>query len=212
MVADADTEDKDLRALAEEWNAKARASRKSDGITEVLAVARTAMQALEAAIGPRASHKATPDAAQIAALKTMRKIAYNCAADAYPGWEVGTPPRTEADLAAAEHLAEQCLSLDDELAQDAEHHGHSVWLIGALNLAQGRRAEAQARFRAATEFYTQAKAPLMAALAKGYIAIAAADTASYNAAVANIGASDEKYAKATQDQLITAHQIYGGKV
>jgi len=202
MTADA-TPAGGLTALANEWNEQVRAARKAGDVGTILATAQAAAAALETAIGPRDA----PTKEQTAALKTLRKITYNSAADAYPGWELNTP-RTAAELATAETLARKCLSLTEECREDAEHHGHALWLIAALDLAQGRRAAAADGFRAAAADHTAGGAPLSAALCEGYIGIASGDNAAIDAAIDKITGLNEKWSDATKDQLVIARQVY----
>jgi hypothetical protein len=193
-----------LAALANDWNEQVRAARKAGDVATILATARAAVTALETAIGPRD----TPTEDQTAALKTLRKITYNSAADAYPGWELNTP-RSPEQLATAETLARKSLTLTEECQEDAEHHGHALWLIAALDLAQGRRAEAAAGFRAAAADHAAGNAPLSAALCEGYIGIANGDNTAIDAAINKITGLDEKWSDATKEQLVIARQVYG---
>jgi hypothetical protein len=195
----------ELAALAEHWDQKIRACRKAGDVATILCAAQNAVKALEAVIGPHAQ----PSAAQEAALRTLRKITYNCAADAYPGWALNMPPVQPADLASASILARKSLSLVQELHEDAEKHGHAVWLIGALELAQDRRQAAAESFRAAADFHAEAKAPALAALAEGYIGIASGEAAAFDAAVLKIAAIGDADARELIDQLTIARQIYG---
>jgi hypothetical protein len=202
MTADV-TPASSLAVLASEWNEKIRAARKAGDVDTILTSAQAAVAALETAIGPRD----TPTEDQTAALKTLRKITYNSAADAYPGWELNTP-RSPEQLATAETLARKSLSLTEECQEDAEHHGHALWLIAALDLAQGRRAEAADGFRAAAANHTAGNAPLSAALCEGYIGIATGDTAAIDAAINKITGLNEKWSDATKDQLVIARQVF----
>jgi hypothetical protein len=195
----------ELAALAEHWDQKTRACRKAGDVATILGAAQNAVEALESAIGPRAQ----PSATQAAALKTLRKITYNCAADAYPGWELNMPPVKPEDLVSAAALARKSLRLVEELHEDAEKHGHAVWLIGALDLAQDRRQAAVESFRAAADFHAEAKAPALAALAEGYIGIATGEAAAFDAAVLKIAAVGDADGQALIDQLTIARQIYG---
>jgi hypothetical protein len=214
IMVDKNEENNGLSGLVAGWDEKIRdarkaggigAARRQDGIANLLATARQAVAAVERAIGPIMG----PDDAQASALRVLRKITYNTAADAYPGWEVNGPPRSAAELAAAESLARKCLSLVETLDESAERHGNALWLIGALALAQGKRHEARKEFGAAADFFTQAETPLMTALCDGYIGIADEDGPAVDAAITKIGALEDKYAKDMIDQLVIARQVYG---
>ena len=138
----------------------------------------------------------------------LRKITYNSAADAYPGWAADAPPRSAAELDAAARLARKSLSLVEELQEDVENYGHAVWLIGAIALAQGERTAALAEFRKAAAFFAQADAPLMVALAEGYAGMAAGDAAAFAAAQAKVSPEDE-HAQAVVAQLTIGWALYG---
>ncbi len=194
----------DVLAMAERWDQQVLAARQTEIIGDILAVAEMAVEALEAVIG----RPVDPGSAQAAALMILRKITYNSAADAYPGWAVDAPPRTAAQLGAAARLARKSLSLVEELQEDAENYGHAVWLIGAIALARGARAEAVAEFCKAAAFFAQADAPLMVALAQGYAGMAAGDAAAFAAAQAKISPEDE-HAQAVVAQLRIGWQLYG---
>ncbi len=214
IMMDKNEENNGLSELVAGWDEKIRDARKAggsgaargqDGIASLLAAAREAVAEIEAAIFPFTAL----DEAQASALRVLRKITYNAAADAYPGWEVNGPPRSAAELAAAESLARKCLSLVETLDENAERHGNALWLIGALALAQGKRDQARIEFRTAADFFTEAKTPLMTALCDGYIGIADIDAPAVEAAIAKIGSLEDKYAKDMIDQLVIARQVYG---
>lgn len=196
-MVDESGEQNALSKLADEWNEKLRAARKDQPISSVLRLARQAIEDLERALGPRSAlHPA-----QIHALRTMRKIAYNSAADAYPAWDLNPKPVAAADLEHAAKLALTCRVLVEELGEDAQHQGNAIWLIGALDLAQGRRAAASAEFNRAITCFNEAQSPLMIALAEGFVGIAAQDLTAFDGALAKIGGLDDQDAAFMIEQL-----------
>jgi hypothetical protein len=154
----------DPRAL----EARVNEARKRGDIRALLEAATAAMDELEAIAGP--GHGSLHQD-QVNALKAARRIGYNAAADVWPGWEIDTPPRSGADLQAAQSLARRSSALTDRLGQGPIPRGNSVWLIGAFHLARRMPKEAFAAFREAAALY--ADAPAAKLLSEGYMAIAA---------------------------------------
>jgi hypothetical protein len=193
-----------LETLTEDWLEKVKAARKSGDVPAILALAQNAVDAIEQAIGP---DRANPSEAQVKALQAVKRITYNCAADAWPGWEPNTP-RTDAELAAARQLAQQSRAVVQALNLDETQQGNAIWLIGALDLAAGRREAALAAFRAAVDLFAAAKSEVMTLMAQGYVAIAAGDDPALDTALAELAASADADASFMKDQLVTARQVF----
>jgi tetratricopeptide (TPR) repeat protein len=104
--------------------------------------------------------------------KYAKILAFNTAANCWPGWgDVGIDIK-EDHLQAGMRLAVLCRDLVVELNLGHKERGTTHWLIGALDLAMGRYAEALAELqRAKGEF--QAGGDLdLALMADGYMALA----------------------------------------
>ena len=113
------------------------------------------------------------DAATAAKLKKRaRGIAFNTAANCWPGWGDDGIRIDRHHLQSGLALADTCRDLVDELQLGHEALGKAHWLIGALKLAAGRANEALEDFeraRRASEAGGDAAGELMA---RGYIALA----------------------------------------
>jgi hypothetical protein len=138
-------------------------ARKKGDISSLIEIASAAMDQLETAAGALCG---TLDENQFLALRAAKRVGYNVAADIWPGWEVATPPRSDAELQAALALAQRSSTLVDKLNQGPTEHGNAIWLIGALHLARGRYLDARAAFGAAARFYVDA--PTVQILSEGY--------------------------------------------
>jgi hypothetical protein len=107
------------------------------------------------------------------ALTAVTRITYNAAADCWPGRSVpDKPPETRILLIALE-LAQRSARLVKKLALGPLQEAAGTWLCGAFDLALGRPAEASNAFAVAHQLYISAKAPGLALLMEGYIAIVA---------------------------------------
>jgi hypothetical protein len=204
----AEAADTGLGKLAQQLDAEVKRARKTGDIAAILAVTGPAIDRLEAAM---AAEPETRDDQRRIALQAAKRIAYNSAADIYPGWEVGIK-RTQAELEAGMALARRCRDLTARLGLDGGQAGNAVWLIGAFHLAGGANAEAAAAFRQAAVHF--AEEPEMRLMAEGYLAIAqlAAGAAGAGAALQDrldaLTAAGTKDAIFLRDQLVTARQIF----
>jgi hypothetical protein len=204
----AEAADTGLGKLAQQLDAEVKRARKTGDIAAILAVTGPAIDRLEAAM---AAEPETRDDQRRIALQAAKRIAYNSAADIYPGWEVGIK-RTQAELEAGMALARRCRDLTARLGLDGGQAGNAVWLIGAFHLAGGANAEAAAAFRQAAVHF--AAEPEMRLMAEGYIAVAqlAAGAAGAGAALQDrldaLTAAGTKDAIFLRDQLVTARQIF----
>jgi hypothetical protein len=101
------------------------AARQSGDIDALLSIANAAIDRLEAAaeagVGSMAEN-------QLLALSAAMRIGYNVAADIWPGWEVGTPARTEAAMQAAQVLARRSGALVDRLGLGARRRSKRLAL------------------------------------------------------------------------------------
>jgi tetratricopeptide (TPR) repeat protein len=115
----------------------------------------------------------TVDAATAATLKKRaRVIAYNTAANCWPGWGDDGIRIDKGHLQSGLALAGTCRDLVNELQEGQQALGKANWLIGALKLAAGRADEALEYFeraRRASELGGDAAGELMA---RGYVALA----------------------------------------
>ncbi len=170
-----------------------RLARQAGDIPALLHIARDAIDRLQALGGATA-------------LQTARRIAYNAAADAWPGWEFPPPARTEAELAAAQDLARRCAALTERLEEDALKRGNAAWLVGALDLARGDAAAASAGFREAAELFDGL--PEMKLMAEGYTAIAAKAAPDFAGAIAGLEAIGTEDATGLREQLLVARQVF----
>lgn len=186
-------------------------ARKKGDIPSLIEVASAAMDKLEAAAG---TSSGTLDEDQSLALRAAKRIGYNVAADVWPGWEVATPARSDAELQSAQTLAQRSCTLVDKLNQGAVEHGTAIWLIGALYLARGMHEEALEAFRAAAGFY--ADAPALKILSEGYMAIVreslsitpAKGKAEFDSVIARLDELSSEDGNIFRDQLLVARQVF----
>jgi len=146
-------------------------------------------------------------------LKTAAKrLAYNVAANCWPGWgdegvEI-TPEHIEQGLA----LADQSLKLVQTLELGDHQLGTGYWLVGALQFAAGRDAKADDAFERARQAFDAAGETAESLMARGYRALAAKrnsilhdravqDLEEIVAVLAKVGSDDAKF---FIDQLHTA--------
>jgi hypothetical protein len=156
------------------------------------------------------------DAATAAALrKRARGVAFNTAANCWPGWGDDGICIDRGHLQSGLALAGTCRDLVDELQLGQQALGKADWLIGALKLAAGRIDEALADFeraRHALEAGGDAAGELMA---RGYVALArkadpisaavgAHEFAAALQALRNEGSKDSLF---YAEQLVTADRI-----
>jgi hypothetical protein len=137
-------------------------------VTEMLAVARRGVSySLEAA-----ERVGSSDAGRAATLKeNVKIIAYNAAANSWPGWGdegVVIEPR---HLVEGSDLADQAFRLVEELELGNKQLGNGQCLIGALHMAAGRGAAADAAFQRAQEANRAAGAQAPELMVEGYRAL-----------------------------------------
>jgi tetratricopeptide (TPR) repeat protein len=104
--------------------------------------------------------------------KDAKILAFNTAANCWPGWgDVGIDIK-EDHLQAGLKLAVLCRDLVVELSLGQKQRGTSQWLIGALDLAMGRFEEALAEFQRAKEEFQASADSDCVLMAEGYSALA----------------------------------------
>jgi hypothetical protein len=197
--------------LAHDLERNVNEARKLGDVRTLLEVANAAVDQLETAAG--VAHGLLNEG-QLKTLKAAQRISYNVAADVWPGWEIGLPARSEAELEAAQALARRSSVLVEQLDQGTLKRGTATWLIGAFDLARDKRKEAFAAFGRAARFY--ADAPAVKLLAEGYMAIAAEflDTISAGEApefawvIAELDKLASEDAKEFRNQLQVARQVF----
>jgi hypothetical protein len=102
-----------------------------------------------------------------------RIIAFNTAANCWPGWGDPGIIIEAAHLRDGIKLATESQYLVQELALGPRQQGTAHWLIGALELAAGRFGVARVAFEKAEQAFLNAEAMSIEALmARGYIALA----------------------------------------
>jgi hypothetical protein len=104
--------------------------------------------------------------------KNAKVLAFNTAANCWPGWGDAGIEINQDHLQAGLKLAVLSRDLVSELTLGHKQRGTAHWLIGALALAMGQHAEALAEFqRAKGEFETGGDSDLIL-MAEGYAALA----------------------------------------
>ncbi|MBV9631621.1 MAG: hypothetical protein JO230_26230 [Xanthobacteraceae bacterium] len=162
--------DADAAEVAQRYADMAQALyRERKNVTQMLAVAKAGVAyCLKAAEGAAAE-----DPAAAAALKTKAKvIAYNAAANSWPGWGDEGIVIEPLHIEEASGLAARSLELVEDLKLGHRQVGTSEWLVGALHLAAGRSNDAIAALTRAHDAYAGGGEHTSALLALGYLALA----------------------------------------
>jgi hypothetical protein len=153
-----------------------------------------------------------------------RAIAFNTAANCWPGWGDAGIVIADAHVAVGLELAIASRALVQDLGLAPRAQGSAHWLVGALELAAGRFEAAYAAFAQAEQAVLAADAASSDALAasalmaRGYMALARkADPRSrtegadrLGETVARLRAAGSKEARFFADQLATADRILLG--
>jgi hypothetical protein len=136
-------------------------------VTQMLAAARAGVRyCLSAAEQAVLSERAVT-------LKTnARIIAFNAAANAWPGWGDEGIVIEKQHIAEATELALRSLQLVQELKLGPDRIGTAHWLIGALHLAASRGDQAIAELRLACDAYRAGANRRSELLALGYLGLA----------------------------------------
>jgi hypothetical protein len=120
---------------------------------------------------------ATDDAALSVRLRTAAKrLAFNVAANCWPGWGDDGVVIEAAQIEEGLALAKLSLGLVQELALGQQQLGTAFWLVGALDLAAGRTDAALAGFDSARAHFLSAGEQSEVLLGDGYRAIALSTT------------------------------------
>jgi hypothetical protein len=147
--------------------------------------------------------------------ETAKSIAFNAAANCWPGWGDEGVEIAPAHMQSALKLAEVSRDLVRELQLGPKQDGNGSWIIGALRLAAGEPAAALAYFQEARSSADADGHAAGALLAEGYCALARkADAATASAgaqelerAVSQLRELGSKEASFFAEQLVTADNI-----
>jgi len=119
------------------------------------------------------SANAAPDVETATSLRTFAKtIAYNAAANCWPGWGDEGVEIVGAHLEAGLKLALLGRDIAGELNLGAKQMGTSHWLVGALELAAGHLQEAAIDFERSEKAYELSGSSVQQLMARGYSALA----------------------------------------
>jgi hypothetical protein len=125
----------------------------------------------------QAKRVAADDAALSVGLrKEAKRLAFNVAANCWPGWGDDGVVIEAAHIEEGLRLAKLSLGLVQELALEQRQLGNAFWLVGALDLAAGRTETAMASFDRAHACFLSDGERLEVLLAEGYQAIALSAT------------------------------------
>jgi hypothetical protein len=156
------------------------------------------------------------DVAATVKLKTAAKtLAYNVAANCWPGWGDEGVVIEAAHIDAGLELAMLSLRLVEELGLGPKQFGNAHWLVGALQLAAGRPDAALSSFEQARDAFASIGETTGVLLVDGYRAIAhrrAPDRAGRSVqeldeAIDRLMADGSKQARGFADQLRTAARV-----
>jgi len=164
------------------------------------------------ALADAAAH---PDLA-IELKRAAKVLTYNAAANCWPGWDDPGIEISAETLAHGLVLAERSRALVAELGLDAREAATANWLVGALQMAGGRHAEAIAAFAEARAAFEANGASTSVLMAEGYRALARklaspedpAAAAEFEECCARLAATDSKEATFFRQQLLTADRIF----
>ena len=181
--------------------------RKSGDLGALVSAAEVAADAIERRVVVGA---ALSDADQ-QALLAVKRFTYNAAADCWPGWSVSDEAADPRHLEAAFVLAQRSLGLVRRLALGPLQEGTGLWLVGAFELALGKRAEASATFATARDLFRVAKASGLALLTEGYVVIASGGE-DLEGVCARIAAGGFEDGAEWVEQLRTASKVFAKSV
>ena len=176
--------------------------RKSGNIGALLPEAIAAADAIEQRVGEGQSE------ADRQALTAVKRFTYNAAADCWPGWSVSDEAVDPQHLKAGAVLAQRSLGLVRRLALGPLQEATGTWLVGAFELALGRRPEATNTFAAARDLFLVAKAPGLALLTEGYLVIARGGE-DLESVCERIAAGGFEDGAEWVEQLRTASKVFG---
>jgi hypothetical protein len=159
---------------------------------------------------------ASPDSESAGRYKSrVRAIAYNAAANCWPGWGDAVAIKSP-DIAEGLKLAQRSYDLVEELGLGDKATGTALWLVGALQMADGRLSAALDQFLRAEEAFHAARLPAQVAMVRGYAALAhkalpeshASGTESLTAILQSLRAMESREAQFFADQLVTADRVF----
>jgi hypothetical protein len=162
---------------------------------------------------------ASPESESASRYKSSaRAIAYNAGANCWPGWG-DTVEIKPADIAEGLKLAERSYELVVELDLGDKAMGTALWLIGALQMAEGRLSTAIRQFLRAEEAFQAAQLPAHAAMAQGYAALAEKGmpeshlrgAESLETILRSLRGMESREAQFFADQLLTADRIFSSR-
>jgi len=162
--------DADAAEVAQRYANLAQALyRERKNVTQMLAVAKAGIAYCLSA----AERAGATDPVAAATLKTKAKaIAYNAAANSWPGWGDEGIVIAPSHIADASDLAQRSLELVEDLKLGHRQVGTSQWLVGALHLAAGRSDDAIVALTRARDAYGAGGERASELLALGYLALA----------------------------------------
>jgi hypothetical protein len=150
-------------------------------------------------------------------LRSARAIAFNTAANCWPGWDDPGITIERSQIVRALELARRSEAIARDLSLPARKMGGAIWLVGALHLALGEPNEARASFERAEGTFTAAQdSAAYALMARGYIALAgAANPLSHEdgeqmllATIEQLRADGSNDALFFIEQLLTAKRVF----
>jgi hypothetical protein len=112
------------------------------------------------------------DPKEIDALRSAAKtLAYDLAAETWPGWGEGALPSTKEQQAIGRDAAKLNLRLARALKKGAMRESLAHWMLGAHELAAGEHGRATASFIKSMKKAEEAKEPGIALSARGFVAV-----------------------------------------
>jgi hypothetical protein len=162
--------------------------------------------AAEAGIGAAlAAAQASAEPKAALALRTAAKtLAFNAGANCWPGWDDKGVAINRLQALAGLSLAETCLRLVSENGFGPMQEANGHWLVGALRLALGEPAAAEAEFKLAAAAFTEAGDAPAALMAQAYLALAQSSLAALAESLGRLTLDGSKDALFYRDQLVTA--------
>jgi hypothetical protein len=163
------------------------------------------------------SAAAASDAETVTSLRTFAKtIAYNAAANCWPGWGDEGVEIEDAHLEAGLKLALLTRNLASELKLGTKQMGTAHWLVGALELAAGHLQEAAIDFERSEKAYELGGHSAQQLMARGYSALAskknpassALGASAFEEVMKSLREDGSKEAIFFANQLATADKIF----
>jgi len=146
--------------------------------------------------------------------RTAMAIAYNLAANAWPGWAEEGIAIDATARAIGLDAARLNLRLARELEMGLEAEANGLWIVGAQLMASDRLEDAARAFQAAEALYAEAKAEEYRLMAHGYDALTAllsgveGGEASFEATLSDLRRLDTEDSRFFADQLAVAREVF----